>query len=539
MRHLWTAAILTAATWLPAIPITNRLSAHSLSPAPNTAALAPGHAAHQDMLVPREPTLLTGYGQGGFPITTTNARVQAFFDNGMQLAHAFAHNASIAAFQEAARLDPACAMCLWGEAWAQGPTINDTRDSSEIASAAVLANKAAKLAASSGTARERDLIAALQTRYRDGGGGKPGDFAFARAMERLVASYPLDNEIGTIAADAWLIAPRSGSRRDLPNSWRAIGLLEAVLKRDPNFSPAIHFYIHATEDAGQPARAEAYADRLTALAPSSSHLVHMPSHTWYWVGRYQDAADANMRAVALGIVNAKRLGIAGPDGVWGLPYHEHNVTFGIGAALMAGDARTALALGRPLIARAQLAREAPASRQMISLEGYFAISHFADPQEMLALPEPILPFLKGYWHYGRGEALARKGDIAGVRSEAAAIAQRVSGGSSGSDEGAPATVLAIARLVLLGRADMLAHNPKAALPSFLAAARLEESQTLSDSLDPPAWWYPVRRDVAEARLAVGDAANALREANAALAIRPRDPVSLALKARASTPSSRP
>ena len=535
----WTVAILSAATWLTASPLTSRFAAHYLRSSPQIAALSPGHAGHQNTLVPRAPTLLTGYGQGGFPITTTNTRAQAFFDNGMQLAHAFAHSASIAAFEEATRIDPACAMCRWGEAWAQGPTINDTRDSSEIVSAAVLANKAARLAASNGTARERDLIAALQTRYRDGGGGKPGDLAFARAMERLVVAHPLDNEIETIAADAWLIAPRPTSRRDTPNSWRAMGLLEAVLKRDPNYSPAIHFYIHATESAGQPARAEAFADRLTALAPSSSHLVHMPSHTWYWVGRYQDAADANMRAVALGIANARRLGIAEPDGVWGLPYHEHNVTFGIGAALMAGDARTALALGRPLIARAQLAREAPASRQIISLEGYFAISHFADPPEMLALPEPILPFLKGYWHYGRGEALARKGDVAGVRAEAAAIEQRVSGRAVGSDEAAATTVLAIARLVLLGRADMLAQNPKAALPSFLAAARLEESETLSDSLDPPAWWYPVRRDVAEARLAVGDAASALREADAALAIRPRDPVSLALKARASTPSSRP
>ena len=539
MRHLWIAVILTAATWPPAVPVTDRLSAHSGGLAPIAAAPAPRHVAHQDMLVPREPTLLTGYGQGGFPITTTNAQTQAFFDNGMQLAHAFAHGASIAAFQEAARLDPACAMCLWGEAWAQGPTINDSRDSGEIAAAAVLVNKAAKLASVSGTARERDLIAALQTRYQEGGGGKPGDLAFAMAMERLVVAYPLDNEIGTIAADAWLIAPRSGLRRDKPNSWRAMGLLETILRRDPNYSPAIHFYIHATESAGQPARAEPFADRLTALAPSSSHLVHMPSHTWYWVGRYQDAADANMRAVALGISNAKRLRIAEPDGVWGLPYHEHNVTFGIGAALMAGDARTALALGRPLIARAQLAREAPASRQMISAEGYFAISHFADPQEMLALPEPVLPFLKGYWHYGRGEALVRKSDTAGVRAEAAAIAPRVTDGTSGSEEGAPATVLAIARLVLLGRAEMLAHNPKAALPSFLAAARLEESQTLSDSFDPPAWWYPVRRDVAEARLAAGDAAGALRDADAALAIRPRDPVSMALKARASTTFLRP
>ena len=99
--------------------------------------------------------------------------------------------------------------------------------------------------------------------------------------------------------------------------------LERVLAADPTYTPAIHFYIHATEIAGVATKAEPYADRLIALAPRASHLVHMPSHTYYWVGRYQDAADVHMRAVEIGVENAKRLGLPPPDGVWGLPYHAH------------------------------------------------------------------------------------------------------------------------------------------------------------------------------------------------------------------------
>ena len=529
--HAWTAATLIVTTSLLSVPIKTPYPSPNVNSAPTHVGTGSGHAGHLDTLVPREPTLLTGYGQGGFAITTTNPNAQAFFDNGMQLAHAFAHSASIAAFQEASRLDPACAMCLWGEAWSLGPTINDTRDSGEIAAAATLTEKATKLAALNATARERDLIAVLQTRYRDGGGGRPGDLAFARAMDRLVSVYPLDDEIVTMAADAWLIAPRVASQGP-PNSWRAMALLETVLKRSPNFTPAIHFYIHATENAGQPARAEVYADRLTALAPSSTHLVHMPSHTWYWIGRYQDAADANMRAVALGIANAKRLGVPEPDGVWGLPYHQHNVTFGIGAALMAGDANTALALGRPLIARAQVAKYADATQQLVSAEGYFAISHFADPDEMLALPEPSLPYLKGFWHYGRGEAFARKGDLASIKVEARAIDTRSENGRTNQDAKPASKLLAVAQLVLSGRAAMLSRDPQTALTDFAKASKLQESEELSDSLDPPAWWYPVRRDVAAARLSAGDAAGALRDANAALALRPRDPVASETRARA-------
>jgi tetratricopeptide (TPR) repeat protein len=481
-----------------------------------------------DNLAPKTPVILTGYGKGGFPITTANPQAQAFFDNGMQLAHAFAHKAAIAAFKQAVALDPACAMCAWGEAWAAGPTINYGVEPNEIAPLIALTARASTLAAANGTQRERALIAALALRYRDGGGGKPGDAAFATAMDALVAKYPADDEIATIAADAALIAP--WKRGDLRLPTHAMALLETVLARDPDYTPAIHFYIHATEMLDVPARAERYADRLTALAPSASHLVHMPSHTWYWVGRYQDAADANMRAVKLGIANAQRLGLAAGDGVWGLPYHAHNVVYGIGGALMAGDATTGLALARPLVARAATQTKAPPFMQMMAASGYFALARFAEPAETMALAEPALPYLKGYWHYARGEAAARAGDAATVRREAAAIPERV----AGSDEDAAPAIrmLRIARAVLDGRAAMLGHRPRDAIKAYARAARWQEERDFSDIADPPAWWYPIRRSVAEARLADGDAAGALREIDASLAIRPHDPVALAIKAQA-------
>ena len=100
----------------------------------------------------------------------------------MQLAHAFAHKAAIEAMEEAVRLDPQCAMCLWGQAWASGPTINFGKSEDEVAKLAELADKAAELAKTNGTDRERALIHALQLRYKNGGGGKPGDLNFAKAM---------------------------------------------------------------------------------------------------------------------------------------------------------------------------------------------------------------------------------------------------------------------------------------------------------------------------------------------------------------------
>ncbi|VWX48971.1 hypothetical protein [Novosphingobium sp. 9U] len=483
---------------------------------------------HADMTAPKVPQILPGYGTGGFAITTKVPRAQAFFDNGMQLAHAFAHKAAIAAMAEAVRLDPQCAMCLWGQAWASGPTINYGKTADELTPLAALVDKAEGLAKTSGTDRERGLIRALNLRYQDGGGGKPGDLAFAKAMNTLAARYPTDDEIAVMAADAWLMTEAKANTDWKLNAETAMPLLEGVLKRHPDNTAAIHFYIHATEAAGAPALAERYAVRLAGLAPRASHLVHMPSHTYYWVGRYQDAADANVRAVEIGVENARALGLPPPDGVWGLPYHVHNVTYGLGGALEAGDAKAALALGRPLVERSQGQGAASPFSQVIAASGYFAMARFASPADVLALPQPKLPTLVVAWHYARGEALAKQADANGVRTEAAAI-RGLTGKLSDDDGSRQAQQLTlIARNVLLGRAAMLDKSPATAAIAFRQAAEEQEGESFSMLSDPPGWYYPVRRDLAQALLASGDREGAKREAQAALAYRAKDPGTLAL-----------
>jgi len=489
------------------------------------------HQGHMDEAAPGKTMILDGYGNGGFTITTANPRAQAFFNNGMQLAHAFAHKSAVEAMREAVRLDPQCAMCLWGQAWADGPTINFGKSEDEVAMLKELADKAADLAKVRGTDRERTMIHALQLRYKDGGGGKAGDLKFAKAMAALAAEYPDDNEIAVIAADAWLMTEADTTEDWKLNAELAIPLLETVLRRNPNDTPAIHFYIHASEIAGRPALAEAYADRLAALAPRASHLVHMPSHTYYWVGRYEDAAKANMHAVEIGIENAKKLGLPAPDGVWGLPYHSHNVTFGLGGALQAGDPDIALRLGRPLVKMSQGDAEAGPYRQMIAANGYYAMAMFADPKEVLALPRPKLPFLEAAWHYARGEGYAKLGDVEAVRKEAAAI-HGVTGELNKDDGSLQAqTMTYIARNVLVGRADMMDHRPKDAAQAFAEAAEHEEGEDFRSVSDPPAWPYPVRRDLALALREAGDLTGARREAAAALEFRKNDPGTLALIAK--------
>jgi len=491
--------------------------------------------SHDDMLKPKVPTLLTGYGVGGFAVTTSVPAAQAFFSNGMELGAAFAHSAAGAAMEHAVSLDPACAMCKWGEALVEGPTINYGKDAKERKPLLALAREAEVQAIRHGTMRERELTAALVERYRS---GKPAqrDADYARAMQAVHARFPDDKEIAVLTADAMMVAIFEDSKMSQAEGEaelrRAIPLLEGVLANDPNHTPAIHFYIHAEEMLHEPAKAEPYADKLASLAPSASHLVHMPGHTFFWLGRYEETAQTNARAVAIGIENAKRLDLPGPDGVWGLPYHSHNVIYGIGGALMAGDATIGLELARPLVAVAATRQgdDAPPVMQLLAALGYEAIARF-DPKSVAALAEPKMPYLKAAWHYARGEAAASAGDSAIVQAELEGIPATIAKPKK-KDSKAPEQMLGIMRGVLAGRLAMLRHDPRAAADSFRQAAEIEETPAFNDFSDPPAFWYPVRRDVAAALLAAGDARGAKEAAEASLKLRVKDPVAEALLAKA-------
>src|SRR5688572_20836691 len=70
------------------------------------------------------PKLLAGLGSRNHPITTSSPLAQRYFDQGLNLCFGFNHEAAVRAFEAALEVDPGCAMCEWGIAFALGPNIN-------------------------------------------------------------------------------------------------------------------------------------------------------------------------------------------------------------------------------------------------------------------------------------------------------------------------------------------------------------------------------------------------------------------------------
>ena len=83
------------------------------------------HAQGNGTTVP----LYDNLGDHHYSISTHVPAAQRYFDQGLRLYYAFNHAEAIRAFEQAAKLDPQCAMCHWGVALAYGPNINLPMDS--------------------------------------------------------------------------------------------------------------------------------------------------------------------------------------------------------------------------------------------------------------------------------------------------------------------------------------------------------------------------------------------------------------------------
>src|SRR5262249_62300914 len=150
-----------------------------------------------------EPPLWDNLGSAHYPITTKNPQAQAFFDQGLKLSYGFNHAEARRAFRMAQKLDPACAMCFWGEALVLGPNINVPMMPEAYAPALAAMKQAQALAGGAGE-KERALIAALAKRYTDDANADraPLDGAYADAMAALSDAHPDDLDLAALAAEA-------------------------------------------------------------------------------------------------------------------------------------------------------------------------------------------------------------------------------------------------------------------------------------------------------------------------------------------------
>ncbi len=461
--------------------------------------------------------LYMNLGDHSYTITTDVPETQEYFDQGLRLTYAFNHPEAIRAFREGARLDPDCAMCYWGIAYAYGPNINAAMDSASGVEAYAAAQMALERAGNVSEV-ERALIEAVAQRYGPDplAGRERLDSAFAAAMGEVAERFPDNHEVATLYAESlmdlspWYYWNADGSPR--PATPAILASLERVIEEDPHHPGACHFYIHAVE-AAHPERAVPCAERLATLMPGAGHLVHMPGHIYIRVGRYADAIEANQHAVHADetFIADQRPGYTG----YVLGYYPHNYDFLAFAAMMAGQGDLAIESAQKV--QSLIPADMLGQPGLSFLEqGYTGplrmLVRFGRWDDILALPEPEVdrPYVRGTWHYARGMANAAKGDFAAAEADLAQVREAaahpdIAEASIGFNPGG--TVLTVAAGVLAGEIAARRVDTTEAVRLLTEAARLEDSFTYGE---PPDWPVPVRHHLGAVLLEAGRTAEAER-----------------------------
>jgi tetratricopeptide (TPR) repeat protein len=453
-----------------------------------------------------------GLGDHHHKITTRNARTQLLFDQGVRLMFGFNHAEAIRSFREGARRDPHCAMCWWGVAFALGPNINLPMPADAVKPAwqALQNAEALKRYASP---EERGWIDALAERYSSDPTADRArlDEAFASAMGDLWKKYPNDLDAGTFYAEAMMdTQPWDYWEQDgvtpKGHALAIVATLEGIIKRAPNHPGALHLYIHAVEATTTPERAEAASDTLEKLMPGAGHIVHMPSHIYYRVGRYADSAKVNALAAT---VDEQYIAACHAQGYYPVGYYGHNIHFLWASSEMQGQYQTSIDTARRLVkASAGGEKSNGVGVQLYAFTPIVTYLRFGKWDAVLA--EPLPPDAQKLTlvmaHLARGFAYANKGDKANAATERAALAALVTDPTLAAYKDLPGTLLAKLSLAELdGEIARASGDLKTAIDDFELAVGYADDIPYTE---PPYLHQPASHLLGAALLQAGRAKEA-------------------------------
>jgi tetratricopeptide (TPR) repeat protein len=436
-------------------------------------------------------------GSHTYRVSTPSAEAQRAFDRGLILAYGFNHGAAEREFRRAAELDPGLAMAWWGVALVNGPHINFPIVPPDRAKTAWEALLRAKERAAGATETEQALIAALGKRYAEPQpeDRRPLDRAYAAAMREVWKKHPNDADVATLFAEAemdlrpWDLWAHDGKPQ--PGTEGILATLEEALKLDPRHPGANHLYIHVVEASPSPEKGLASADLLRDLVPSASHLVHMPSHVYARVGRWNDAAEANVRAMAADAAYRA----ANPNPGFYAMYMAHNDHFFAYAAMMQGRSAEALKAARAMVESVPeefLRDYGPVA------DGYMvfvpeALMRFGKWDDVLKEPGPPngLPLSQALWRFTRAVSLTALGRLDAAQKERDAFRKAAGAVPKGYEFGnnKAADLLAIAGSLLDGEMAAKQGRFSEAENDLREAVRVEDGLTYDE---PPDWMQPSR-----------------------------------------------
>ncbi len=455
-------------------------------------------------------------GEVTFP-TSCAPTAQKNFVRGVALLHSFWYGEAEKAFESAAADDPACAMAYWGVAMSLWHPLWEPPDEQSLADAWAAIQKAE--AAGAKTARERDYVAAIKAYYQD---YKTREHAarasaYEEAMAGVAQRYPEDREAAIFHALA-LIATASPTDSNHTNRKTAGAQLEKLFAEMPNHPGLAHYIIHSYDNPALAERGLDAARRYAKIAPSASHALHMPSHIFTRLGFWQESLESNLAAAEAAVEAMAR-------GQQGRGNQLHAVDYAEYAALQLGQDAEAARLAEEIrqVAATALEKSAGEDAYDIAFGHALTLSRYAierrNWKEAATLPVIGTHSVPGLLaHTTRAIGAARSGDVKQARAEIAqleSIVEKLRGDRYAYGE-RPGTVELDQARAWLAQAE---GKKRDALRLMRAVVEDVEAGKRNAQSYPPV--VPAREMLADLLLEQGNAADALKEYERALAHSPK------------------
>ena len=242
-----------------------------------------GHSQHNEAFNegPRQAAyLMEGMPEIDFPVSTTNEKAQAFFNQGIGQLHGFWYFEAERSFRQVLLMDTNCVMAYWGMCMAN---LHNKERAAKLIQKGVASPAMKKL-----SEREKMWMKSLEAYYKDPKKDeKKRRRELIKAMESIVLKFPEDIEAKSfLTGQAW--QNKSYGKMELNNPFAVSALGAQVLAKNP-MHPTHHYLIHLWNYERDSAGLDSAA-RCGQAAPGIAHMWHMPGHIYSQLKRYHDAA---------------------------------------------------------------------------------------------------------------------------------------------------------------------------------------------------------------------------------------------------------
>jgi len=447
--------------------------------------------------------------------TSCNTAAQPLFDRAVALMHSFQFGPAIEGYRSVLETDPSCAIAYWGIALSSWSNpFAGFKSPAQLDQGLKAVDAGRRLKAK--TKREQAYIEAVAHLYVDADrlDQAARTQAYAQAMEHLAANYPKDTEARIFYALA-LAAAADPADKTYAKQLKAGAILETLFAKYPDHPGLAHYIIHAYDEPALAARAADAAKRYGAIAPSTPHALHMPSHTFTRIGDWQASIDTNLASAA----SARAAG---------QPADElHASDYMIYAYLQTGQDRAAAQLAdasAQVFLRFDPAKAngaAPASAAYFAraaIPARYALERGDWAQAAKLAPVPSrFPYADSITYFARGLGAAHLNDTAGT-GEAIRSLDQIHDKLAAQGEDYWAQQTDIQRREVAAILALEEGHVAEGLAGMRAAADLEDKTQLASVTPGPL--APAREMLGQMLLAQGQSAEALQAFEASLVQEP-------------------